>query len=108
MVSPDMGSLYQTQLLMETAGDPSPVFNLGTRDVILFIGAGTGTVTISGRSFPIKATDGVYIRPSEAIRLTAAAGETLKVFVLASPAAEISWPAAMPTDFAADYAERVV
>jgi mannose-6-phosphate isomerase-like protein (cupin superfamily)/CDGSH-type Zn-finger protein len=108
MVSAEVGAQYQTQLLMEVAGDASPVIGFGSSDVILFIGAGTGSVTISGRSFPIKATDGVYIRPSEAIQLTATAGDTLKVFVLASPAADISWPHAMPTDFAADYPERIV
>ena len=63
MVSAELGALYQTQLLMEVSGEPSPVFSLGSRDVILFIGAGSGTVTISGRSLPVKATDGVYIRP---------------------------------------------
>jgi mannose-6-phosphate isomerase-like protein (cupin superfamily) len=109
MVSPEMGSLYQTQLLMEVTGDePSPVFSLGTRDVILFIGAGTGTVTIAGEAFPVKATDGVYIRPSEAIQLSADAGQTLKVFLLACPLGEISWLDDMPTHFDANYPERVV
>jgi mannose-6-phosphate isomerase-like protein (cupin superfamily)/CDGSH-type Zn-finger protein len=107
MVSAEMGSLYQTQLLMEVTGEPSPVFSLGSRDVILFIGAGSGTVTISGRALPIKATDGVYIRPSEAVQLAADVGQTLKVFVLACPLGEISWLDAMPTNFDAQYPERV-
>ncbi|MEA3178441.1 MAG: hypothetical protein QOI59_1964 [Gammaproteobacteria bacterium] len=108
MVSAEMGSLYQTQLLMEVSGEPSPVMSLGSRDVILFIGAGSGTVTIAGRTMPVKATDGVYIRPSEAIQLTAEAGQTLKVFVLACPLGEISWMDEMPTNFDAQFAERVV
>lgn len=108
MVSAGMGSQYQTQLLMETAGAPSPVMTLGSRDVILFIGAGAGTVTISNRTFKVKATDGVYIRPSEAIQLTADAGETLKVFVLACPLGELGWLEAMPANFDAQCAERVV
>jgi len=108
MVSAEMGALYQTQLLMEASSEPSPIFSLGTRDVILFIGAGTGTVNISGKIFPVKATDGVYIRPSEAVQLTAAAGETLKVFVLACPLGEISWLDDMPANFDATCPERVV
>ena len=108
MVSAEMGALYQTQLLMEAADVPSPVFTLGTGDVILFIGAGTGTVTISGEVFQVKATDGVYFRPSEAIQLSAEAGQTLKVFVLACPLGEISWLDAMPVNFDAGYPERVV
>ena len=108
MVSAEMGSLYQTQLLMEATDVPSPVFALGTRDVILFIGAGAGTVTISGEAFAVKATDGVYIRPSEAIQLSASAGQTLKVFVLACPLGEISWLDDMPANFEAQYPQRVV
>jgi CDGSH-type Zn-finger protein/mannose-6-phosphate isomerase-like protein (cupin superfamily) len=99
MVSAEMGSLYQTQLLMQVSGEPSPVMSLGSRDVILFIGAGSGTVTISGRTMPVKATDGVYIRPSEAIQLVAAPGQTLEAFVLACPLGELSFLDEMPTGF---------
>jgi mannose-6-phosphate isomerase-like protein (cupin superfamily)/CDGSH-type Zn-finger protein len=108
MVSAEMGSLYQTQLLLEVAGVSSPVMSLGSCDVILFIGRGSGTVTISGRDFQVKATDGLYIRPSEAIQLTADAGETLRVFVLACPLGEIAWPDEMPTNFDPQYEQRVV
>jgi mannose-6-phosphate isomerase-like protein (cupin superfamily)/CDGSH-type Zn-finger protein len=108
MVSADMGSLYQTQLLMKVTGEPSPIMSLGSRDVILFIGAGSGSVTISGRAMPVKATDGVYIRPSEAIQLAADPGLTLEVFVLACPLGELSWLDEMPGNFDSQFAERVV
>lgn len=108
MVSAELGALYQTQLLMEVCGEPSPVFSLGSRDVILFIGAGSGTVTISGRVLPVKATDGVYIRPAEAVQLSANTGQTLKVFVLACPLGEMSWMDEMPTNFDTQCPERVV
>jgi mannose-6-phosphate isomerase-like protein (cupin superfamily)/CDGSH-type Zn-finger protein len=108
MASAEFGSLYQTQLLLQASGESSPVMGFGSRDVILFIGSGSGLVTISGRDFQVKATDGVYIRPSEAIQLTPAAGQTLKVFVLACPLGEIEWPGAMPANFDSLYPERVV
>jgi len=108
MVSAAMGSQYQTQLLLEVTGAPSPVMTLGARDVILFIGSGAGSATISGRKFAIKATDGVYIRPSEALQLTADAGQTLKVFVLACPMAELDWLDTMPTNFDTQCPQRVV
>lgn len=108
MVSADMGSLYQTQLLMKVTGEPSPIMSLGARDVILFIGAGAGSVTISGRTMPVKATDGVYIRPSEAIQLAAAPGQTLEVFVLACPLGGIDWLDEMPVNFDSQFAQRVV
>ena len=108
MVSGDFGALYQTQLFLEVAGDASPVMTLGDRDVILFIGAGGGTVEISGRSFPVTATDGVYVRPSEAMRLTATAGRTMKVFVLACPLGKLEWLETMPLNFDASRGQRVV
>jgi mannose-6-phosphate isomerase-like protein (cupin superfamily)/CDGSH-type Zn-finger protein len=108
MVSAEMGSLYQTQLLMEVAGAASPVISLGSCDVIAFVGAGAGTVTISGRPFAVQASDGVYIRPSEAIQLTADVGQTLKVFVLACPLGEIAWLDEMPGNFDSQYEQRVV
>ena len=108
LVNADLGSRYQTQVLLEVSSGPSPVLGLGDRDVILFIGAGKGTVTISGRTFPVQTTDGVYIRPSEALQLVAAPGETLRVFVLSCPLGEIEWPERMPDNFDAAYPERIV
>ena len=108
LVNADLGSRYQTQVLLEVSEGPSPVLSLGDRDVILFIGAGKGTVTISGKSFDVQTTDGVYIRPSEAIQLVAAPGEMLRVFVLACPLGEIEWPQQMPDNFDSQHTQRVV
>jgi mannose-6-phosphate isomerase-like protein (cupin superfamily)/CDGSH-type Zn-finger protein len=108
LVNAGLGSRYQTQLLLEVSGGSSPVLSLGDRDVILFIGAGKGTVTISGKSFEVQTTDGVYIRPSEAVQLLAAEGETLRVFVLACPLGDIEWPQQMPDNFDSQHPERVV
>jgi CDGSH-type Zn-finger protein/mannose-6-phosphate isomerase-like protein (cupin superfamily) len=108
LVTPELGARYQTQILLEVAGGASPLVSLGERDVILFIVAGGGTVTISGRRFEVKATDGVYIRPTEAMELRPAEGQTLKVFALASPVGELEWPQRMPDNFDAQYGERVV
>jgi mannose-6-phosphate isomerase-like protein (cupin superfamily)/CDGSH-type Zn-finger protein len=108
MVCAELGSVYQTQLLLETSGAPSPVMTLGTSDVILFIAQGCGTVTISDRKFNVKATDGVYVRPSEAIQLTPDAGEKLQVFVLTCPPGEIEWLETMPSNFDSQCPQRVV
>jgi mannose-6-phosphate isomerase-like protein (cupin superfamily) len=108
LVTGELGSIYQTQVLLEVSTGPSPVLTFGEREVILFIGAGRGTVTISGRGFAVQKTDGVYVRPSEALQIEAAAGEMLRVFVLASPLGEIQWLDAMPTNFDAAHEQRVV
>lgn len=107
LVNAELGSRYQTQILFEVSGGPSPILSLGKRDVILFIGAGKGTVTISGKPFSVQATDGVYIRPAEAVQIAAAAGETLRVFVLSCPLGEIEWLAQMPDNFDSQQPQRV-
>ena len=108
MVSPEFGAEFQTQLFMSLTGATSPVMALGERDVILFVARGGGTVTLSGRSFAVEATDGVYVRPGEALQLAAPAHVTLEVFVLACPPAQVEWLAGMPADFDARHPERVV
>jgi len=108
LVTEALGALYQTQVLLETEGGPSPVLAFGERDVILFVVAGVGAVNISGRSFAVRATDGVHIRPGEAMQFTPAAGEVLRVFALACPLGDLTWPDAMPQNFDANYGERVV
>ena len=108
LVNAELGALYQTQILLEAGGGPSPVLSLGNRDVILFIGAGKGTVILSGRSFPVQTTDGVYVRPSEALQLVPDAGETLRVFVLSCPLGEIEWLERMPENFDVAHEQRVV
>jgi CDGSH-type Zn-finger protein/mannose-6-phosphate isomerase-like protein (cupin superfamily) len=98
LVNAELGSLYQTQILLEVSEGPSPILSLGERDVILFIGGGRGTVTISGKPFPVQATDGVYLRPSEALR----------VFVLSCPLGEIEWLERMPANFDSRQEQRIV
>jgi len=108
LVNAELGSIYQTQLLLEVSGGASPIFSLGGREVILFIGAGKGSVVISGKTFSVQTTDGVYLRPSEALQLVPDAGETLRIFVLACPLGEIGWLNEMPENFDTAHSQRVV
>jgi CDGSH-type Zn-finger protein/mannose-6-phosphate isomerase-like protein (cupin superfamily) len=109
LVNEELGARYQTQILMEVdAGRRSPVVTLGHRDVILFIAQGSGGVQISGRDFPVRPLDGVYVRPSEALRLTADPGAALRVFLLACPLGALEWLAEMPLSFDMNHAERIV
>jgi mannose-6-phosphate isomerase-like protein (cupin superfamily)/CDGSH-type Zn-finger protein len=107
LVNAELGALYQTQLQLRVDAGTSPVMSFGKSDVILFVVKGTGTVEISGASFPVKATDGVYIRSDEALRLSAGR-EPLEVFALACPLTELCWPESMPANFDAAHPQRVV
>jgi mannose-6-phosphate isomerase-like protein (cupin superfamily) len=108
LVTAQLGALYQTQLLLEIAGGASPPVGFGDRDVILFVVAGEGTVNIAGRSFALKATDGVYVRPHEAMQFTPHGEQALKVFALACPLGELEWPQTLLQNFDAAHPQRVV
>jgi mannose-6-phosphate isomerase-like protein (cupin superfamily)/CDGSH-type Zn-finger protein len=108
LVSGEFGALYQTQILMETRGAMAEPVCFGDRHVILFIGAGSGRVNISGRSVSVTATDGVFIRPAEDFSLAADHGSLLRVFVLACPLAPMSFLPQSSGHFDTQFTERVV
>jgi quercetin dioxygenase-like cupin family protein len=108
LVSEETGACYQTQILLSLESGQSGPFTLGARDVILFVGAGRGRVRISGKDFAIRQLDGVYVRPGESIELTAEAGETLRVYLLASPAGPLEWLEQTQGGFDARHEHRVV
>jgi mannose-6-phosphate isomerase-like protein (cupin superfamily)/CDGSH-type Zn-finger protein len=105
-ISGELGALYQTQLYMQADAGASPIMSFGDRHVILFISAGEGSVTISGRRFEVTATDGVYVRPGEALQLVHVGGTPLEVFVSACPLGEITWLEEMPQNFDATFPLR--
>jgi mannose-6-phosphate isomerase-like protein (cupin superfamily)/CDGSH-type Zn-finger protein len=107
LVNAELGALYQTQLLLQIERGSSPVMSFGQSDVILFIVKGRGTVEISGKAFTVKATNGVYVRAREALRLTPADGPC-EVFALACPLTELTWLQSMPGNFDHSQPERVV
>jgi mannose-6-phosphate isomerase-like protein (cupin superfamily)/CDGSH-type Zn-finger protein len=108
LVDGELGSQYQTQWLFETRGTMGEAASFGDRHAILFIGSGAGTVTISGRRFEVRATDGIYIRPFEAFALGAQTGSALRAYVLACPLATVQWHTQMPVNFDAGFPQRVV
>jgi CDGSH-type Zn-finger protein/mannose-6-phosphate isomerase-like protein (cupin superfamily) len=107
LVTPELGAVHQTQLLLEACGESPPV-SFGAPDVILFVAEGYGHVSISGRQFAVKASDGLYLRPSEALQLLPAESQTLRLFALSCPPALLSWPERMPDNFDAHCPQRVV
>jgi hypothetical protein len=98
-----MGAQYQTQMLLEIAGDASSAMSFGPRDAVLFIAARTGIINIGGKHFRANARDGIYVRPSECFRATPEPGEILKIFVLVSPLAEICWHEEMSNNLISTY-----
>ena len=103
------GAKYQSQFYLEAASGESPVISFGDRHVVLLVTEGKGTVLISGQSFDVKETDGVYIRGGEAFSFQNAGPETIKVFAAVCPQAEQpTFLDEMPQDFEASLPKRVV
>ena len=108
LVAPELGSVHQAQFLLETFGGASPVIAFGETDVILFVMQGQGAVDISGREFPVKATDGIYLRPGEALQLRPTPSAPLLVYALCCPPGKPEWHDTMPDSFDGRYPQRVV
>lgn len=107
LIGPERGSLHQTQFLLEASG-PSPVMSFGARDVILFVMAGSGALRICGRQFAVVASDGVYVRPGEALQLLPESTLPLRLFALCCPPGPLDWLDSMPDNFDARQPQRVV
>ena len=108
VISAELGALHQTTTFLRAGGAPTPVMSFGTSDTILFVTAGSGMVTICGRSFALAATDGVYVRAGEAFQLAAAQDSRLEILATTSPRADIQWLEDMPQEFDAACPQRIV
>jgi quercetin dioxygenase-like cupin family protein/CDGSH-type Zn-finger protein len=108
LVSEETGACHQTQILLSLERGSSGPFTLGAREVILFVSAGRGRVTISGKDFAVQSLDAIYVRPGEAIELTATAAETLRVFLVASPIGQLVWLPQMPGGFDVRQERRMI
>jgi CDGSH-type Zn-finger protein/mannose-6-phosphate isomerase-like protein (cupin superfamily) len=108
LVSPELGATHQSQFRLEVTGGASPVLSFGRSEVILFVFAGSGHIGIGGRSFAVKATDGIYVRAGESLQLTPTDSQTLDVYALTCPAAVPEWPGQMTGNFDTAYPQRVV
>lgn len=108
LVSPALGAVHQSQFYVELGSGASPILSAGQADAILWIAAGSGTVTIAGRSFAIRAEDGVHVRAGEAFRLLSEGPERMIAFVSTCPAVEaLETPDAMPEAFDAHFPDRI-
>lgn len=90
------------------AGKPAVLAFPGS-NVAVFVLAGEGVVTISGKEFEVQAEQGLYVGPQEAFSVQPSDGNgTLKMTVTLCPqSAESLWLAAMPDNFDSAVKERV-
>lgn len=109
LIAKSDGAIFQSQFYFAASGGTSPVVSFGDRHVVLFVGDGSGTVTISGRDFAVAPRAGVYVRPGEAFRLTNAQDRVLTVYAAVCPQADaVPFLDAMPENFDQGHPERTI
>lgn len=109
VISPALGALFQSQFYAEVApGAASPVICADERHVVLFVQDGEGEVEISGRRFPLRSLAGVYVRPTEALRIHNPGPTPMKLFISSGPGGEdLSFRQEMPANFDATHPNRI-
>ena len=70
IIGAGFGASHLSQYVLDLSGDPSPIYAFGKSDVILFSGAGTASITVSGKPFEMVPNSGLYVRPGEAFQIT--------------------------------------
>jgi len=103
------GAKHQSQFYFEVLRGESPIIAFGDRHVVLLVTTAGGKVTISGRSFPIQANEGIYVQPHEAFRIRNEKLEEMRIFAAVCPQAESpTFPQVMGLDFDSRHPRRVV
>lgn len=69
LIGADFGANHLSQMALKLE-DPSPVFQFGGSDVLLFVLEGAGSAHIGSKTFDVEAHSGLYIRPREAFQIS--------------------------------------
>ncbi|HWU01772.1 MAG TPA: cupin domain-containing protein [Novosphingobium sp.] len=107
LVTPSLGAQHQSQFYIALARGASPVLASDMGDIALWVSAGTGSITIEGRSFALAAPCGVNIRQGEGFRIEAG-DEPLAIYASQCPGGEeLTERDAMTGAFDAIFPERI-
>lgn len=68
------GAKHISQQIMTLGQEPAPILSFGKSQVVLFIIAGTPTITIAGKAFQAGPETGLSVRPGEAFRVATGGG----------------------------------
>jgi CDGSH-type Zn-finger protein/mannose-6-phosphate isomerase-like protein (cupin superfamily) len=106
-ISPGLGAQFLSQFYLEVTRRASPVIAAGDSHLVLFVFSGVAEVEICGRVFPLKAHDGLYVRPGEALRVNKTSGEPVRAFISEGPGRErLEFLEHMPFDFDESWPDR--
>ncbi len=108
VISSQTGARYQSLFYAEICQGESPIISFGNRDLVIISTQGKGTITISGRDFPLEIQTGIYIRPQEAVSITNPGSTPITLYISVCPVAERpEFLPQMPVNFDDAYADRI-
>ena len=109
VISADTGAQHQSQFCGELAPGTSSVLCYPDREVIMLVGKGNGSITISGREFLFAAHSGIYVRSGEAFSLTNSSDAAITLFISVCPLATAPQILPdMPDNFDQTHSQRIV
>ena len=98
-----------SQYFIRVSKGETPIRSYPHSDVVLYVIDGSGEVTISGRSFPIKPETGIYVKPSEAFSFTNSEGNPIEILATVCPECKSpKWLKSMPENFDTSHNKRTV
>jgi CDGSH-type Zn-finger protein/mannose-6-phosphate isomerase-like protein (cupin superfamily) len=101
------GARFISQFYADIEPGSSDILHFPHSEAALFVRSGTGTITISGREFPVGPEAGILVRPDEGFRIRPE-GEGMKLLLTACPQAQAPESlASMPTNFDESVSRRV-
>jgi len=109
MIHPDDGARCLALFYLEAQGGDPAVMAFPGSHVALFVLAGNGEINISGKSFPLKQEQGIYVSADEAFALQPADDSSpLQITATLCPGGNApEWLDAMPDNFDESLQERV-
>ena len=103
------GAKALSQYLIRVSKGKTPIRSYPHSDVVLYVIDGSGEVTISGRTFPIKSKTGIYVKSSEAFSFTNYNVGSLEVLMTVCPECQSpKWLKSMPGNFDSNHKKRTV
>ncbi|MHA1543669.1 MAG: cupin domain-containing protein [Alphaproteobacteria bacterium] len=106
VIGADFGAAHLSQMALNLDG-PSPIFQFGRSDVLIFVTGGTGRAIIGGKSFDLEPKSGLYVRPNEAVQISPK-GPMKALLTICPEDPTFRVMKTMPNLFDGDYPTRLV
>ncbi len=108
-ISDETGAKHLAQYVAQVTNGKSPVLSFSDSEVVIYIAAGNGSVTISGETMATPVETGIYVCAKEAFCLINSGAEELKAIITVCPGdSELQVLDKMPDNYNSKLKNRTV